>query len=55
MATSSPGTSTDLTACEGFYGLLARPFSLTPDLRFVFHSRSHSRALEQEVFTISRP
>jgi general secretion pathway protein A len=37
----------DLNACEKFYGLLARPFSLTPDLRFAYHSRSHSRALAQ--------
>ncbi len=39
---------------ESFYGLLARPFSLTPDLRFVFHSRSHSRALEQVTEALKR-
>jgi general secretion pathway protein A len=54
MATSSIGTPTDLTACESFYGLLARPFSLTPDLRFVFHSRSHTRALEQVTEALKR-
>jgi general secretion pathway protein A len=54
MLTSAAGTSTDLTACERFYGLLARPFSLTPDLRFVFHSRSHSRALEQVTEALKR-
>ena len=54
MSTSSIGTPTDLTACESFYGLLARPFSLTPDLRFVFHSRSHSRALEQVTEALKR-
>lgn len=52
--TSTAGTSTDLTACESFYGLRARPFSLTPDLRFVFHSRSHSRALEQVTEALKR-
>lgn len=37
----------DLTRCEEFYGFSARPFSLTPDLRFTYASRSHSQALEQ--------
>lgn len=37
----------DLAACEEFHGLRARPFSLTPDLRFTYHSRSHTRAVEQ--------
>lgn len=45
---------TDLTACEQFYGLRARPFSLTPDLRFAYHSRSHSRALEQVTLALRR-
>ncbi len=31
---------------EEFYGLRARPFSLTPDLRFTYGSRSHTHALE---------
>jgi general secretion pathway protein A len=54
MSTTKGGPSTDLTACESFYGLHARPFSLTPDLRFVFHSRSHSRALEQVTEALKR-
>ena len=54
MSTSSIPASSDLTACESFYGLLARPFSLTPDPRFVFHSRSHSRALEQVTEALKR-
>ncbi|MEQ1871005.1 MAG: AAA family ATPase [Vicinamibacterales bacterium] len=37
----------ELTACEEFHGLRARPFSLTPDLRFTYHSTSHTHALEQ--------
>src|ERR1700730_18079622 len=44
----------DLSACEKFYGLLARPFSLTPDLRFAYHSRSHSRALAQVTEALRR-
>ncbi|HEY2906221.1 MAG TPA: AAA family ATPase [Vicinamibacterales bacterium] len=54
MSTSTIAASSDLTTCESFYGLLARPFSLTPDLRFVFHSRSHSRALEQVTEALKR-
>jgi general secretion pathway protein A len=45
-ATSLDPTNT-LTAYEQFYGLCARPFSLTPDLRFVFHSRSHLNVVRQ--------
>jgi general secretion pathway protein A len=37
----------ELTPCEEFHGLRARPFSLTPDLRFTFHSKSHTHALEE--------
>jgi general secretion pathway protein A len=36
-----------LTAYEKFYRLRTRPFSLTPDLRFVFHSRSHLNVVRQ--------
>src|SRR5438034_6303191 len=43
-----------LTAWEQFHGLSAPPFSLTPDLRFVYHSRSHSRALEQVTSALRR-
>lgn len=43
-----------LTACEEFYGLSARPFSLTPDLRFAYHSRSHTQALEQVKLALKR-
>ena len=31
---------------ESFFGLLERPFSLTPDPRFFFPSRSHGRAVD---------
>lgn len=39
---------------EKFFGLVARPFSLTPDLRFVYHSRSHTHALEQVSAALRR-
>jgi general secretion pathway protein A len=47
-------TAEESMSTESFYGLLTRPFSLTPDLRFVFHSRSHSRALEQVTDALKR-
>jgi general secretion pathway protein A len=31
---------------ESFFGLVERPFSLTPDPKYFFRSRSHGRALE---------
>ncbi len=37
----------ELTPSEEFHGLKARPFSLTPDLRFTFQSHSHAQAMEQ--------
>lgn len=39
---------------EKFFGLSARPFSLTPDLRFAYHSRSHTQALEQVTSALRR-
>lgn len=39
---------------ERFFGLSARPFSLTPDLRFAYHSRSHTHALEQVTSALRR-
>ena len=39
---------------EEYYGLFAHPFSLTPDLRFVYPSRSHSHALEQVIDALKR-
>ncbi len=52
-----PGNSNPaqpVTAWEEFHGLTAPPFSLTPDLRFVYHSRSHSRAIEQVTSALRR-
>src|SRR5882672_9011856 len=43
-----------LTPCEEFFGLRSRPFSLTPDLRFTYHSRSHTNALEQITQALRR-
>ena len=39
---------------EKYFGLTARPFSLTPDLRFAYHSRSHTHALEQVTSALRR-
>jgi type II secretory pathway predicted ATPase ExeA len=52
----SPDTKSTqpVTPWEQFHGLSARPFSLTPDLRFVYHSRSHSRALDQVTSALGR-
>jgi general secretion pathway protein A len=43
-----------LQAWEEFHRLSLPPFSLTPDLRFVYHSRSHSRAVEQVTSALGR-
>jgi general secretion pathway protein A len=39
---------------ESFFGLLERPFSLTPDPRFFFKSRAHGRALDALSFGLRR-
>jgi len=39
---------------ERFYGLAAPPFSLTADPRFVFPSRSHSRAFDEVTAALRR-
>src|SRR3954447_6007081 len=39
---------------EKFFGLATRPFSLTPDLRFAYHSRSHTHALEEVTSALRR-
>jgi general secretion pathway protein A len=53
MPTISP-PSDQLTASESFFGFAARPFSLTPDLRFAYQSRSHAKALEQVTEALQR-
>lgn len=45
---------TDISATEEFHGLKVRAFSLTPDLRFTYHSRSHTQALEQIGLALKR-
>ncbi|HTK29781.1 MAG TPA: AAA family ATPase [Vicinamibacterales bacterium] len=42
------------TPWERFYGLFSRPFSLTPDLRFAYQSKSHSQALQQLTGSLRR-
>jgi MSHA biogenesis protein MshM len=39
-----------LGSYESFFGLAERPFSLTPDTRYFFKSRSHGQALETLAF-----
>ena len=55
MGSPNPAASPDRsTPCEKFYGLSAPPFSLTPDPRFAYPSRSHARALEQVTDALRR-
>jgi general secretion pathway protein A len=51
---TAPTLLDDSAPWERFYGFGARPFSLTPDLRFAFHSRSHSQALQQLTDALRR-
>lgn len=51
---SPAGPQIDPSPAEKFFGLAARPFSLTPDLRFAYHSRSHTHALEQVTSALRR-
>jgi general secretion pathway protein A len=53
-ASSRPGSSDQLTPCEKFYGLNTPPFSLTPDLRFAYHSRSHTNAFNEIASALRR-
>ena len=46
--------SDHLSACEEYYGLTAHPFSLTPDPRFVYPSRSHSHAFGEVTEALKR-
>jgi general secretion pathway protein A len=39
---------------ESFFGLAERPFSLTPDPRYFFKSRTHGRAIETLTFGLRR-
>ena len=42
------------TRTEEFYGFTTRPFTLSPDLRFVYQSRSHSHAFKQVADALQR-
>jgi general secretion pathway protein A len=46
--------SDQLGSWEKFYGFYRRPFSLTPDLRFAFNSRSHAQAFQQVTQALKR-
>jgi len=49
-----PGPPIEQSPAEKFFGLAARPFSLTPDLRFAYHSRSHTHALDEVTSALRR-
>lgn len=49
-----PGPTIEPSPAEKFFGLAARPFSLTPDLRFAYHSRSHTHALAEVTTALRR-
>ena len=49
-----PGPAIESSPAEKFFGLAARPFSLTPDLRFAYHSRSHTHALDEVTKALRR-
>ena len=51
---NAAGPPIDSSPAEKFFGLATRPFSLTPDLRFAYHSRSHTHALEQVTSALRR-
>ncbi len=42
------------TSYEAFFGLVERPFSLTPDLKYFFKTGSHGRALDTLTFGLRR-
>jgi general secretion pathway protein A len=46
--------SDQLGSWEKVYGFYRRPFSLTPDLRFAFNSRSHAHAFQQVTQALKR-
>lgn len=51
---SPAGPAIESSPAEKFFGLAARPFSLTPDLRFAYHSRSHTHALDEVTTALRR-
>jgi len=52
MLTSRPDDA--LNGYEPDFGLLESPFTLTPNPRYLFESRSHSTALEQVAHALPR-
>lgn len=49
-----PGDREAVTGYEAFFGLVESPFSVTPNPRFLFESRSYSTAFEQVMLAIRR-
>ena len=50
----TPDPTERVTGTEEFYGFTTRPFTLTPDLRFVYQSRSHSHAFKEVTEALQR-
>jgi general secretion pathway protein A len=50
----SPPSQTDSLTYEGFFGLHEKPFSLSSDPKFLYHSRSHALAFDDLLTGIRR-
>jgi len=51
---TGPAPAARVEGYEGFFGLNEPPFSLAPDPRFLFDSKSHSDALAQVAYALDR-
>lgn len=54
QADSAPLTPAVPLTYEPFYGLSENPFSLSPDTKFIYHSTSHDRALQELIDALGR-
>jgi len=54
LKVAASSTDTPTVSYESFFGLVERPFSLTPDPKYFFKSRSHGRAIETVTFALRR-
>ena len=51
---TGPAPAARVEGYEGFFGLNEPPFSLAPNPRFLFDSKSHSDALAQVAYALDR-
>ena len=54
QADSAPPPPAVPLTYEPFYGLSENPFSLSPDTKFIYHSTSHDRALQELTDALGR-